>query len=97
MSLDLNPGPWKVSPYTPYTADGGVTSYYSFTIRDSQHYNVADVCSFEDNAKLIAAAPDLLQTVKDLVRILKPLKPMFFDGMTLERAEKLLQRLEEGT
>lgn len=53
MKTQFTPGPWHVN--SPYIED--------------QHGTIAKVMRPEDNAALIAAAPDLFEALEEVIRI----------------------------
>lgn len=96
MSIKYTPGPWLIStiPFEINNADSAAAIYGPFNKGGSPL--IADVSrstgddSAYANAKLIAAAPDLLDAAKEALRLLNALEAA--DGSLYPEARTLLEK-----
>jgi hypothetical protein len=78
LSATHTPGPWRYFDVTPLDTEGQYTGLRYVVMQDNENENVW-ICrtvdaaqTAEANARLIAAAPDLLETLRDLCDALTP-------------------------
>lgn len=89
MKTKHTPGPWKV-----VTDNNGLTTIKCKTEEDlfivSQHYG-----NYEANAKLIAAAPDLLKMCHSLLILAKKYEDHYdaCDSLFVDEANELIEKL----
>lgn len=85
------PGPWKVGPEYYDNPQGDMKAVFCGSFADTAT-SVARHCKPED-ARLIAAAPELLELIKEVKRDIADVAQSAIDG---SRAEALFTRIEKA-
>ncbi len=95
METKHTPGPWWIDDDS-FIASGNGETYK--TIADP-HCSDMDIDERMENARLIAAAPKLLETLNKVIEQLSPIiykmsvKKAFSELLTIEEAKKLIRSL----
>jgi hypothetical protein len=88
--MSHTPGPWRVGEKVDYLTDEG-----TIEISDDKGPHWIAHALTTDNASLIAAAPDLLEALKDLVALVDRRRRGFDPGITVgELTSQLVARAD---
>lgn len=99
MTLNITPGPWtwEYDPWRETATVTGADGDAVAQVRGNLGYDVLP----EDNARLIAAAPDMLEALIEadytICKLCRVINPQHIDCTTCSDAERLRKTIEKAT
>lgn len=91
--LNFTPGPWKVERRT---TPGQFVTAIHIVSKDESHIAEVGPCLIDQNAKLIAKAPDMYKTLHNILKYDDDIKPEFCMAQSLRlEIENLIFSINE--